>query len=125
MIDYKKEIAIYGSKLKSEQEKQIARYQFQRLYDMGFDFDFIYYAIQHLNGKNIADNWGLLFYPPFQKEVELIMNNEKRKENELKEKQKQLTETAIKCMSATPKIIKVEIPEKAVDKGLIDLDSIE
>lgn len=124
MIDYKKEIAIYGSKLKSEQEKQIARYQFQRLYDMGFDFDFIYYAIQHLNGKNIADNWGLLFYPPFQKEVELIMNNEKRKENEFQEKQKQLTETVIKCMSEKPKKIKVELPEKAVDKGLIDLDSI-
>jgi hypothetical protein len=92
MIDYKQEIANYGKRLPTEEEKEIARNIFQRLYNKGFDFEFIYYAIKHLNGKNLADNIGLMFYKDFQEEVKLIIKNERRKEKEKQEQIKRIGE---------------------------------
>ena len=72
MIDYEKEIARYGSSL-SDAEKEKARAVFNELLAQGFDFDWLYFAVQRLNGRSILDYPKLLFYKPFQQEVDELV----------------------------------------------------
>ena len=83
MIDYEKEIARYGSSL-SPQEKEKARAVFNDLLDCGRSFEWLYYAIQHFNGRSILEYPRLMFYRPFQQEVDLLV--EQAREQELKKK---------------------------------------
>jgi hypothetical protein len=64
MIDYEKEIAQYGSSL-SLQEKEKARAVFNEMLAQGYDFDWLYYAVQRLNGRSILEYPRLMFYKPF------------------------------------------------------------
>ncbi len=64
MIDYEKEIARYGSSL-SPQEKEKARAVFNELLTQGYDFDWLYYAVQRLNGRSLLECPKLMFYKPF------------------------------------------------------------
>jgi hypothetical protein len=68
MIDFEKEIAKYGNSL-SEMEKDAARRAFNELLDSGFSFEWLYYAVQRLDGRSILKCPKLLFYRPFQEEV--------------------------------------------------------
>ena len=83
MIDYEKEITKYGSSL-SPQEKEKARAVFNDLLDCGRSFEWLYYAIQHFNGRSILEYPRLMFYRPFQQEVDLLV--EQAREQELKKK---------------------------------------
>ena len=83
MIDYEKEIARYGSSL-SPQEKEKARAVFNELLDCGRSCEWLYHAIQHFNGRSILEYPRLMFYRPFQQEVDLLV--EQAHEQELKKK---------------------------------------
>ena len=83
MIDYEKEIARYGSSL-SPQEKEKARAVFNELLAQGYDFDWLYYAVQHLNGRSILEYPRLMFYKPFQEEVNAMMEAAREEERKRK-----------------------------------------
>jgi hypothetical protein len=68
MINFEKEIAKYGNSL-SELEKEAARRVFNELLNCGFTFEWLYYAVQRLDGRSIRSYPKLLFYHPFQEEV--------------------------------------------------------
>ena len=68
MINFEKEIAKYGNSL-SELEKEAARRVFNELLNCGFTFEWLYYAVQRLEGRSILKCPKLLFYRPFQEEV--------------------------------------------------------
>ena len=83
MIDFEKEIARYGNSL-SEMEKDAARRAFNELLDSGFSFEWLYYAVQRLEGRSILKCPKLMFYRPFQEEVNAMM--EAAREEERKKK---------------------------------------
>lgn len=83
MIDFEKEIAKYGNSL-SEMEKDAARRAFNELLDSGFSFEWLYYAVQRLEGRSILKCPKLMFYRPFQEEVNAMM--EAAREEERKKK---------------------------------------
>ena len=64
MIDFEKEIAKYGKSL-SAREQDKARAVFNELLAQGRSFEWLYYAIKRLNGRNIANYPKLLFYKEF------------------------------------------------------------
>ena len=72
MIDFEKEIAKYGNSL-SEMEKDAARRTFNELLEKGFSFEWLYYAVQRLEGRSILKCPKLMFYRPFQEEVNAMM----------------------------------------------------
>ena len=72
MIDFEKEIAKYGNSL-SEMEKEAARRVFNELLDSGFSLEWLYYAVQRLEGRSILKCPKLMFYRPFQEEVNAMM----------------------------------------------------
>ena len=83
MIDFEKEIAKYGNSL-SEMEKDAARRTFNDLLSCGFSFEWLYYAVQRLEGRSILKCPKLMFYRPFQEEVNAMM--EAAREEERKKK---------------------------------------
>ena len=83
MIDYEKEIAQYGSSL-SPQEKEKARAVFNEMLAQGYDFDWLYYAVQRLNGRSILEYPRLMFYKPFQEEVNAMMEAAREEERKRK-----------------------------------------
>ena len=86
MIDFEKEVTKYGQSL-SERGKAKARTVFNELLAQGRTFEWLYYAIQHLNGRSLIDYPKLLFYKEFQEEVDEIMTEAQEKEQEKKERQ--------------------------------------
>ena len=84
MIDFEKEVTKYGQPL-SERGKAKARTVFNELLAQGRTFEWLYYAIQHLNGRSLIDYPKLLFYKEFQKEVDEIMAEAHEKEQAKKE----------------------------------------
>ena len=72
MIDFEKEVTKYGTSL-PEKEKEKVREVFDELLSCGFEFEWLYYAIQNLNGRSILRYPNLMFYRPFQEEVNEIM----------------------------------------------------
>ena len=50
-------------------EKEAARRVFNELLNCGFTFEWLYYAVQRLDGRSILKYPKLLFYRPFQEEV--------------------------------------------------------
>ena len=83
MIDFEKEIAQYGSSL-SPREKELARKVFNDLLANGRSFEWLYYAIQRLDGRSILEYPKLMFYKPFQNEVQKMID-EAREEEERKQ----------------------------------------
>lgn len=57
--------------------------------------------------------------------VPYVYNEAKAYYDSLEKRQKQLTKTAVDQMKKKPRVIEVKLPEKPVDKGFIDLDTIE
>lgn len=83
MIDFEKEIAKYGNSL-SEMEKDAARRAFNELLDSGFSFEWLYYAVQRLEGRSILKCPKLMFYRPFQEEVNAMMAAAREEERKKK-----------------------------------------
>ena len=132
MKDYEKEIARYGSSL-TPQEKEKARTVFNDLLDCGRSFEWLYYAIQHFNGRSILEYPRLMFYRPFQQEVDLLV--EQAHEQELKKKARNAEICAkieaqillqqskpVKVIFQPPKPKKVEIIDLAAIADMEDDD---
>ena len=86
-IDYGKEVNDYGRSL-DPVAKQVARDVFTDLLQMGYDYEWIYFAIMNLGQRDIARHRGLFFYKAFQEEVAAMVaahreaEEEKRRESE-------------------------------------------
>lgn len=72
MIDYMKEVNDYGRSLPPV-DKQVARDVFSRLLEAGYDYEWLYFAIQNLGVRSIISHRGLFFYKPFQEEVDAMV----------------------------------------------------
>ena len=71
MIDFEKEVNKYGPSL-SARSQDTARAVFNELLEPGRSFEWLYYSIKRLNGRNIANYPKLLLYKEFQEEVESL-----------------------------------------------------
>lgn len=107
MIDFKKEIAKYGNSL-SEMEKEAARRVFNELLDSGFSFEWLYYAVQRLEGRSILKCPKLMFYRPFQEEVNEIMENEREQERQRKARNAEI------CAKIEKQILLLQEKEKNI-----------
>lgn len=85
----------------------------------------IYRAIKH---KKIEDwekwGFGLLNTEDFQKEIDLKIENEIKKETLKKQEQERIKNDIQNQLREEKQVIYISVPEKKIDKGLIDLDSI-
>ena len=89
VIDYKKEINEYGASLPPLQ-KDIAREVFTELLETGFDYRWLYYAIQNLGQRDIVQYRSLFFYKPFQEEVQQMVEEGITKEEEYRQWQERI-----------------------------------
>lgn len=62
----------YGKRL-PEYQKHIAKEIFQKLYNTGKTWEWIYWAIWQLGERQVVNNKGLFFYSDYQKEVDDIV----------------------------------------------------
>ena len=88
-IDYEKQVNEYGASLPPHQ-KDIAREVFTELLEIGFDYRWLYYAIQNLGQRDIAQYRSLFFYKPFREEVQQMVEEEKTKEEEYRQWQQRI-----------------------------------
>lgn len=72
MIDYMKEVNDYGRSL-SPVNKQVAREVFSRLFQDGYSYEWLYFAIQNLGARDISRHRGLFFFKAFQEEVDTMV----------------------------------------------------
>ena len=107
MIDFEKEVTKYGTSL-PEKEKEKAREVFDELLSCGFEFEWLYYAIQHLNGRSILRYPNLMFYRPFQEEVNEIMENEREQERQRKARNAEI------CAKIEKQILLLQEKEKNI-----------
>ena len=125
MIDFEKEIAKYGASL-SEKEKEKARAVFNELLDKGFSFEWLYYAVQRLEGRSILKCPKLMFYRPFQEEVNAMMEAAREEEREKKARDAEICakiEAQILLMQSKPvKVIRQPPKPKRIEP--IDLAAI-
>ena len=85
MIDYRKEVNEYGRSLQPV-SKNVAREVFSQLLQSGYDYEWLYFAIQRLGERDIARHRGLLFYKPFQDEVnDMVIENRRIEEQKKQE----------------------------------------
>ena len=101
MIDYEKEITKYGNSL-SAQEREKARDVFNELLERGRSFEWLYFAVEHLNGKSILNYPRLMFYRPFQEEVDLLVQQARECEQKRKERNAEI------CAKIEAQILKAE-----------------
>ena len=125
MIDYEKEITKYGASL-SEKEKEAARRIFNDLLSRGFSFEWLYYAIQRLEGRSILKCPKLMFYRPFQEEVNAMMEAAREEESKKKARDAEICakiEAQILLMQSKPvKVIRQPPKPKRIEP--IDLAAI-
>ena len=88
-IDYEKQVNEYGASLPPLQ-KDIAREVFTELLETGFDYRWLYYAIQNLGQRDIVQYRSLFFYKPFQEEVQQMVEEGITKEEEHKQWQERI-----------------------------------
>lgn len=85
MIDYVKEVNDYGHKLEPV-AKQVARDVFSQLLEAGYDYEWLYFAIQNLGAREIIRHRGLFFYKPFQQEVDAMVTANREAEEEKRQR---------------------------------------
>ena len=125
MIDYRNEVTKYGASL-SEKEKNVAREVFNDLLAQGFEYDWLYFAIERLNGRSILECPKLLFYKPFQQEVNRLVEEAREEEREKQARNAAICariEEQIKQMQSR-KVIIVRVPPKQKKVKQIDLAAI-
>ena len=88
-IDYEKQVNEYGASLPPRQ-KDVAREVFTELLETGFDYRWLYYAIQNLGKRDIVQYRSLFFYKPFQEEVQYMVDEEITKEEEYRQWQERI-----------------------------------
>lgn len=71
----------YGRVLPAESKEQ-ARKTFRELLNMGFSFEWLYFALWNLGERNFITNKGLLFYKGYQEEVKEIVSAARRQYRE-------------------------------------------
>ena len=81
MIDYMKEVNDYGRSLPPV-DKQVARDVFSQLLEAGYDYEWLYFAIQNLGARDIIRHRGLFFYKPFQEEVDAMVTANREAEEQ-------------------------------------------
>ena len=125
MIDFEKEIAKYGSSL-SEMEKDAARRAFNELLDSGFSFEWLYYAVQRLEGRSILKCPKLMFYRPFQEEVNAMMAAAREEERKKKARNAEIcARIEAQILLSQSKQVKVIFqPPKPKKVDTIDLSAI-
>ena len=125
MIDFEKEIAKYGNSL-SEMEKEAARNAFNDLLSRGFTFEWLYYAVQRLGGRSVLTHPNLMFYRPFQEEVNAMLEAAREEESKKKARNTEICakiEAQILLMHSKPvKVIRQPPKPKKVKE--IDLAAI-
>lgn len=72
MINYTKEVNDYGRSL-APIAKQAAREVFTRLLENGYDYEWLFFAIQNLGQRDITRHRSLFFYKAFQEEVDAMV----------------------------------------------------
>lgn len=107
MIDFEKEITKYGNSL-SEMEKDAARRAFNDLLESGFTFQWLYYAVQRLNGRSISECPKLMFYKPFQQEVNQLVEAARKEEREKKARNAEI------CAKIEKQILQFEEKKKNI-----------
>ena len=85
MIDYMKEVNDYGRSLPPV-DKQVARDVFSQLLEAGYDYEWLYFAIQNLGAREIIRHRGLFFYKPFQQEVDAMVAANREAEEEKRQR---------------------------------------
>ena len=88
-IDYEKQVNEYGASL-PPQQKDVAREVFTELLETGFDYRWLYYAIQNLGQRDIVQYRSLFFYKPFREEVQQMVEEEITKEEEYRQWQERI-----------------------------------
>lgn len=125
MIDYEKEISKYGASL-SDREKDVARRAFNDLLESGYTFQWLYYAVQRLNGRSISECPKLMFYKPFQQEVNQLVEAAREEERKKKARDAEICariEAQILLMQSKPiKVVRQAPKPKKVPP--IDLAAI-
>ena len=125
MVDFEKEIARYGSSL-SPREKEKAREVFNELLARGRSFEWLYYAVLRLNGRSILECPKLMFYKPFQDEVERMIDEAREEEQKKQARNAAICariEEQIKQMESR-KVIIVRQSPPAKKQTKIDLAAI-
>ena len=125
MIDYRNEVTKYGASL-SEKEKNVAREVFNDLLAQGFEYDWLYFAIERLNGRSILECPKLMFYKPFQEEVNRLVEEAREEERQKQARNAAICariEEQIKQMQSR-KVIIVRVPPKQKKVKQIDLAAI-
>ena len=125
MIDFEKEIAKYGNSL-SEMEKDAARRTFNELLEKGFSFEWLYYAVQRLEGRSILKYPKLMFYRPFQEEVNAMMEAAREEERKKKARNAEIcARIEAQILLSQSKTVKVIFqPPKPKKVAPIDLAAI-
>lgn len=124
MIDYEKEVTMYGRSL-SDREKNKARAVFNELLAQGHTFEWLYYAIKRLDGRSILEYPYLLFYHEFQEEVdELVAEARAKKERDARicaaiEKQIQQFEEYKKNIVVIHRQRKPKVNKREIDLALL------
>lgn len=113
MIDYMKEVNDYGRSLPPV-DKQVARDVFSQLLEAGYDYEWLYFAIQNLGVREIIRHRGLFFYKPFQQEVDAMVAANREAEEEKRQRSARICagiEQQI-LQQQQQKIVKVRIKRK-------------
>lgn len=119
VIDYKKEINEYGASLPPLQ-KDIAREVFTELLETGFDYRWLYYAIQNLGQRDIVQYRSLFFYKPFQEEVQQMVEEGITKEEEHKQWQERICDAILEQIEQAKKQKPVVVNIKRQSRKKID-----
>lgn len=89
MIDYVKEVNDYGRSLPPV-AKQAARDVFTRLLENGYDYEWLYFAIQNLGQRDITRHRSLFFYKAFQEEVDVMVAVNRESEEQRRQRNTQI-----------------------------------
>ena len=119
VIDYKKEINEYGASLPPLQ-KDIAREVFTELLETGFDYRWLYYAIQNLGQRDIVQYRSLFFYKPFQEEVQQMVEEGITKEEEYRQWQERICAAILEQIEQAKKQKPVVVNIKRQSRKKID-----
>lgn len=119
VIDYKKEINEYGASLPPLQ-KDIAREVFTELLETGFDYRWLYYAIQNLGQRDIVQYRSLFFYKPFQEEVQQMVEEGIIKEEEYRQWQERICAAIVEQIEQAKKQKPIVVNIKRESRKKID-----
>lgn len=124
-FDFTNGITEYGKKLKTEEQKESARYIIKTLRNRGFNDEFIYYAFKGLNGRDVTQYTALLLSKNYHEQIYNTINIEHKKQAEKEQKAAEMTAAILKQLDTPIKTIKINNSDSGKGKKeYIDLNSI-